>query len=104
MEEPQFLSRRRLLHGVAAGAAMAAPWITAASARQDQDASTTFTLVTNHTPSDLDPHAAYDVGSGAALQGPFEGLIRLAPGTTDDYQPLLAESWFASEDRSVWTF
>jgi peptide/nickel transport system substrate-binding protein len=104
MKESQVLSRRRLLQGVAAGAAMSAPWITAASARQDQDAPETFTLVTNRTPSDLDPHAAYDAGSGLALQGPFEGLIRLASGATDDYQPLLAESWFANEDRSVWTF
>ena len=32
-------------------------------------------------PSDLDPHSAYDAGSGVALQGPFEGLIRLKRGT-----------------------
>ena len=64
----------------------------------------TFTLVTNRAPSDLDPHSAYDPGSGVALQGPYEGLIRLEPGTTDEYVPVLAESWSANEDQSVWTF
>ena len=69
-----------------------------------QGAPTTFTLVTNRTPSDLDPHSAYDAGSGVALQGPFEGLIRLEPGSADVYEPVLAESWSANRDESVWTF
>ena len=59
-----------------------------------------MTVVTNRAPSDLDPHSAYDAGSGVLLQGPFEGLIRLKPGTTDDYAPLLAESWRANADQS----
>ena len=33
-----------------------------------QGASRTLTLVTNRAPSDLDPHSAYDAGSGL-LQG-----------------------------------
>ena len=69
-----------------------------------QVAATTFILVTNRTPSDLDPHSAYDAGSGVALQGPFEGLIRLRPGSADVYEPVLAESWSANRDRSIWTF
>lgn len=64
----------------------------------------TLTIATNRTPSDLDPHSAYDPGSGVALQGPFEGLIRLKPGTVDAYEPVLAESWSANPDSSVWTF
>jgi peptide/nickel transport system substrate-binding protein len=64
----------------------------------------TLTLVTPRAPSDLDPHSAYDAGSGVALQGPFEGLIRLRRGTTDDYEPVLAESWETSADESIWTF
>jgi peptide/nickel transport system substrate-binding protein len=64
----------------------------------------TLTLVTPRTPSDLDPHSAYDAGSGVVLRGPFEGLLRLKPGTTDAYVPLLAESWEANVDSSSWTF
>ena len=60
--------------------------------------------MTNRAPSDLDPHSAYDPGSGIALQGPFEGLIQLQPGTVDTYVPVLAESWTANADKSVWTF
>jgi peptide/nickel transport system substrate-binding protein len=61
-------------------------------------------LATERAPSDLDPHSAYDAGSGVALQGPYEGLIRLRPGTVDEYLPLLAASWSANADKSVWTF
>ncbi len=96
------ISRRRLLKGAGATVSLLGARSTAASALQVSP--TTFTLVTNRTPSDLDPHSAYDAGSGVALQGPFEGLIRLEPGTTDVYQPLLAESWTSNVDQSVWTF
>lgn len=74
------------------------------SAARLQEAGRLFTLVTNRAPSDLDPHSAYDAGSGVVLQGLFEGLIRLRPGTADDYLPVLAESWEANADSSVWTF
>ena len=95
------LTRRRLLAGLGAGAGVLATRLTAAARQPDP---TTFTLVTNRTPSDLDPHSAYDAGSGVVLQGPFEGLIRLAPGSADRYEPVLATSWFANADQSVWTF
>src|SRR5215211_4852062 len=66
-----------------------------------RDASTkTLVLATNRAPSDLDPHSAYDPGSQIALQGLFEGLIQLQPGTTDTIIPVLAESWAANPDMS----
>src|SRR5687768_15968640 len=40
-----------------------------------QGSSRTLTIVANRAPSDLDPHSAYDAGSGVLLRGPFEGLI-----------------------------
>jgi peptide/nickel transport system substrate-binding protein len=90
------------LVGTEPGEVMPPRTIDAVARRQDSLAP--FTLATNRTPSDLDPHSAYDAGSGVALQGPFEGLIRLKPGSTDEYVPLLAESWTANDDRSIWTF
>ncbi|HET7056165.1 MAG TPA: ABC transporter substrate-binding protein, partial [Thermomicrobiales bacterium] len=92
-------SRRRLLQSI--GAAIPA-FTPIAAARQGT--SSTFTLVTNRTSSDLDPHSAYDPGSGVVLQGPFEGLIRLKPGSVNAYEPVLAESWSANRDGSVWSF
>jgi ABC-type transport system substrate-binding protein len=110
------VSRRRLLHATlatgvtglmprsaaAAGSPIALGSISRTPARQN--GGDTLTLVTNRTPSDLDPHSAYDAGSGVLLQGPFEGLIRLKPGNADEYLPVLAESWTANADQSVWTF
>src|SRR5262249_45200293 len=56
----------------------------------DVSSSSTITIVTNRALSDLDPQSAYDAGSGVPLQGPFESLIRLRPGSTSEYNPLLA--------------
>ena len=61
-------------------------------------------LATNRAPSDLDPHSAYDPGSQIALGGLFEGLIQVQTGTADTIDPVLAESWTANADKSVWTF
>ncbi len=38
------------------------------------------------------------------MQGPFEGLIRLKANSTDEFAPILAESWTSNVDKSVWTF
>src|SRR5690242_2977757 len=86
------VSRRTLLRGLAAASAPLAAarlpgradglLVGRAVAAQTTDAVTTLTVATNRAPSDLDPHSAYDAGSGAVLQGPFEGLIRVRPGTT----------------------
>lgn len=91
-----------LLAGAAAVTPRTSRRLLAAPPRQGSGE--TLTLVTSRAPSDLDPHSAYDAGSGVVLRGPFEGLIRLAPGTTDEYVPLLAESWEANADKSAWTF
>jgi hypothetical protein len=34
-----------------------------------------LTIATNRTPTDLDPHSAYDFGSIVVHKGPFETLI-----------------------------
>jgi hypothetical protein len=113
--EPRCVSRRSLLRGaLLGGAAVVASAGAGADASLAGDrlraaplprsASRTLTLVTNRAPSDLDPHSAYDAGSGVLLQGPFEGLIRARANTTDEFVPVLAESWEASADESVWTF
>src|ERR671912_830474 len=69
-----------------------------------QASTATLVLATNRAPSDLDPHSAYDPGSQIALGGLFEGLIQIQTGTADTIDPVLAESWTANADKSVWTF
>lgn len=102
-------TRRRLLQGAALAPALLAGYQSAqrsvrATPRLSDDRARTFVLVTNRTPSDLDPHSAYDAGSGVVLRGLYEGLLRLRPGTADEYVPQLAETWSANADQSVWTF
>lgn len=97
------LMQRALLSGTAA-VVLQCGQRAAHAAPLPQRSPDTLTLVTNRAPSDLDPHSAYDAGSGVVLQGPFEGLIRLKPGTVDEYIPMLSTSWSTNADQSVWTF
>src|SRR5688500_4228449 len=106
-QTPGCVSRRTLLRGAflgGAATAVSAMRRPSRAAPLRQDAATPLTLVTPRAPSDLDQHSAYDAGPGVALQGAFEGLIRLKRRTTDEYEPVLAESWEASADESRWTF
>jgi len=69
-----------------------------------QASTPTLVLATNRAPSDLDPHSAYDSGSQIAVGGLFEGLIQVQTGSADIIEPVLAESWTANADKSIWTF
>lgn len=86
-----------MLDGLRPHAAGAAPFIKQADP-------TALTIALNGSPSDLDPHSAYDYRSAITLRGPYEGLIALDGSATDMYVPVLAESWSPNEDKSVWTF
>jgi peptide/nickel transport system substrate-binding protein len=116
---PRQLSRRDVLRrgaalgagGVAlaacpAGAAgalpAAAPRRVLATRRQGDP--TTLTIATFGSPTDLDPHSAYDYRSVLATFGAYDGLIALKGASTDEYEGVIAESWEANADQSVWTF
>jgi peptide/nickel transport system substrate-binding protein len=86
-----------------AGIGLSAPGLRAVASQSSQ-ADTTLTIATNRIPTDLDPHSAYDTGSTNALRGQFESLIEVQPGTPDQFIPLIAQSWEANADKSVWTF
>jgi peptide/nickel transport system substrate-binding protein len=110
--EPSRVTRRAVVQGAAAAGIVAATGshldtlgarsASAAAARQVDPA--TLQIALNGSPSDLDPHSAYDYRSAIALRGPYEGLIALDGSATDKYVPVLAESWAPNEDKSVWTF
>jgi peptide/nickel transport system substrate-binding protein len=78
--------------------------VSAASPLRLQADPATLTIAMNGSPSDLDPHSVYDYRSAMPLRGPYEGLIALEGSATDKYVPVLAESWEANDDKSVWTF
>jgi ABC-type transport system substrate-binding protein len=108
-QRPGEWSRRRLfaqaaavgLGTPAARALLAAPAGAAPSAQADAQI---LTIAMNGSPSDLDPHSAYDYRSAIATRGPYETLIALTEDKTDEYVGVVAESWSANEDQSVWTF
>jgi peptide/nickel transport system substrate-binding protein len=103
------LSRRQLLRraaatGLAIPAAQAVLGVAPTRATLLQADPTTLTIGLDGSPSDLDPHSQYDYRSTLAVRGPYEGLIGLKGGATDEYEGLIAERWEANDDQSVWTF
>jgi peptide/nickel transport system substrate-binding protein len=83
-------------------AAPAARTVALPASRQDDPG--TLVLAMNGSPSDLDPHSAYDYRSSVAVRGVYETLIALVGSSPDTYEGLVAESWEANDDKSVWTF
>jgi peptide/nickel transport system substrate-binding protein len=86
------------------GSAIAAPGGMRSMVHRGQDGETTLVIAVDGSPSDLDPHSAYDYRSVMAILGAYEGLIGLVDDKTDEFEGLVAESWEANEDMSVWTF
>ncbi len=104
------LSRRSILKG-AATAGLVMPLselidpsrVRAAVARQDGNGATLI-VGADASPSDLDPHSQYDYRSTMAVRSIYEGLVGLVGSATDEFEGLVAESWEANDDQSVWTF
>jgi peptide/nickel transport system substrate-binding protein len=105
------LTRRGVLKGAAA-AGLAAPLAglagrtstgLAAVARQTNNGSTLIVGL-DGSPSDLDPHSQYDYRSTIVVRSLYEGLVGLKGAATDELEGLVAESWEANDDQSVWTF
>lgn len=100
-------NRRRLLtrSGFAAlAAAVPLGSVRARTSGHQTQSSAALTIASNWPVIDMDPHSLYEDGSAQAMTGVFEGLIKLKPGTTSQFEPCLAESWESNEDQSVWTF
>jgi len=55
-------------------------------------------------PSDRDPHSQYDYRSTLVIRAVYEGLLGLKGASTEEFEPLIAESWESNDDMSVWTF
>jgi peptide/nickel transport system substrate-binding protein len=104
------ITRRAVLKGVAA-AGLTAPLAglvdpvhaNAAVARQEGNGSTLIVGL-DGSPSDLDPQSQYDYRSTSVVRALYEGLVGLKGSATDEFEGLVAESWEANEDQSVWTF
>lgn len=60
----------------------------------------TYNLVAD--PDSIDPHKATSLSASIVMQNIFEGLVR----TNENMEqgPGLAKSWYASQDKTLWTF
>ena len=103
------LNRRAMLKGAAAVglaapvAGLAGPGGRTVSARQDGNGSTLIVGL-DASPTDLDPQSQYDYRSTIVIRSVYEGLVGLVGSSTDEFEGLVAESWEANDDQSVWTF
>lgn len=60
-------------------------------------------LLTSGT-EDIDPHYTYSEIASAVALGVYEMLIILKGDSTDEFDPMLAESWEVSDDQATYTF
>ncbi|MFN8591841.1 MAG: ABC transporter substrate-binding protein [Thermomicrobiales bacterium] len=106
---PKSYTRRGVLKSAAAGlmaplaSGSVAATASAAVRRQDGNGST-LVVGLDGSPSDLDPHSQYDYRSTVVVRSIYEGLVGLKGAATDEFEGLVAESWEANDDSSVWTF
>ncbi|WP_306231548.1 ABC transporter substrate-binding protein [Agrococcus beijingensis] len=106
-------AKRRLLAGLAGGAALALVLTgcvqsqrdpgTTGSAAPEGDVDSTFVFASSSDPSGLDPAFASDGETFRISRQIFEGLVGVEPGTADP-APLLATSWEPNDDGSSYTF
>jgi peptide/nickel transport system substrate-binding protein len=74
-----------------------------ASAAQEESSGTLTVLWTSGT-EDIDPHYTYSELASAVALLVYEMLLILKGDSTDEFNPMLAESWEVSEDQSTYTF
>lgn len=74
-----------------------------ANPAQAQNGGDFVILLTSGT-EDIDPHYTYSEIASAVALGVYEMLLILKGDSTDEFSPMLAESWEVSEDLSTYTF
>jgi len=89
--------------GVAAAPVNPPSLVTAPGTAQDGSSGALQVLLTAGT-EDIDPHYSYSTLSSTVALAVYEMLLILKGDSADEFEPMLAESWEASEDRSTYTF
>jgi len=72
--------------------------------RRTQEGGDTFTIIVTGGADDVDPHSTYSTNGSAICYGVYDMLIKYKGESTSEYEPMLAESWEASPDNTVFTF
>lgn len=74
------------------------------SSTAQEGSSGTFTVLLTAGTEDIDPHYSYSTLSSTVALAVYEMLLILKGDSTDEFEPMLAESWEVSEDQSTYTF
>ncbi len=69
-----------------------------------QESSGNLILLLTSGTEDIDPHYTYSEIASAVALGVYEMLIILKGDSTDEFDPMLAESWEVSDDLATYTF
>ncbi len=89
----------------AAPEASAAPGRPSALGRSPgQEGGDTFTIIVIGGTEDIDPHSTYSTIGSAICYGVYDMLIKYKGESTAEYDPMLAESWEANPENTVFTF
>ena len=75
----------------------------APAATQDVSSGALQVIITSGT-EDIDPHFSYSTISSTVALAVYEMLLILRGDSTDEFDPMLAESWEVSDDQSTYTF
>jgi peptide/nickel transport system substrate-binding protein len=88
-----------------ASAAPTSPLAVTAAPDAAQDVSSgRLTILWTSGTEDIDPHYTYSELASAVALLVYEMLLILKGDSTDEFEPMLAESWEVSEDQSTYTF
>ena len=66
--------------------------------------SRTFAILLTAGTEDIDPHYSYASFTSTIALAVYEMLLVLKGGSSDEFEPMLAESWEATDDQSTYTF
>jgi peptide/nickel transport system substrate-binding protein len=69
-----------------------------------EESSGTLTVLWTSGTEDIDPHYTYSELASAVALLVYEMLLILKGDSTEEFDPMLAESWEVSEDQSTYTF
>jgi peptide/nickel transport system substrate-binding protein len=64
----------------------------------------TFTVLISVGTEDIDPHYSYTTLSSTIALATYEMLVQYRGESTEEFDPMLAESWEISPDQSTYTF
>ncbi len=71
---------------------------------KQEGGSGTLTIISGIDVAELDPHYAYSSRASMIFLGTYEMLIQYKGSATDQYDPMLAQTWESNADGSSYTF